>query len=95
MGLLQTVSHEASQMIAKILPSDIQFWQRVFDFYLRCLTYGEDVEASGPLLSFCLGVLALLTFSDVSFDAYIIMPCFLLPLSRALRLVPFGTLIPR
>ena len=48
MGLLRTVSHEATQMIAGILPSDLQLRQRVVDFYLRRLTYGEDVEASGP-----------------------------------------------
>ena len=42
-GLLHTVSHEASQMVAGFLSAELQLRQRVIEFYLRRLTYGEDL----------------------------------------------------
>ena len=47
-GLLRTVSHEASQMIAGFLPADLQLRQRVMEYHLRRLTYGDDLDLSGP-----------------------------------------------
>ena len=42
-GLLHTVSHEASQMMAGFLSADLTIRQRLLEFYLRRLTYGEDL----------------------------------------------------
>ena len=47
-GLLRTVSHGASQMIAGFLPADLQLRQRVMEYHLRRLTYGDDLDLSGP-----------------------------------------------
>ena len=44
-GLLRTVSHSASQMIAGFLPAEFQLRQRVMEFYLRRLMYGDDLIA--------------------------------------------------
>lgn len=44
-GLLRTVSHAASQMLAGFLPAEFQLRRRTVDFYLRRLTYGEDLLA--------------------------------------------------
>ena len=46
-GLLRTVSHGASQMIAGFLPADLQLRQRVMEYHLRRLTYGDDLDLSG------------------------------------------------
>ena len=44
-GLLRTVSHSASQMIAGFLPAEFQLCQRAMEFYLWRLTYGDDLIA--------------------------------------------------
>ena len=43
-GLLRTVSHSASQMIAGFLPAEFQLRQRAMEFYVRRLTYGDDLQ---------------------------------------------------
>lgn len=47
-GLLRTVSHEASQMMAGFLSAELYIRQRVLEFYLRRLTYGEDLLLMDP-----------------------------------------------
>ena len=42
-GLLRTVSHSASQMMAGFLPAEFQLRRRAVEYYLRRLTYGEDL----------------------------------------------------
>ena len=45
-GLLRTVSHSASQMMAGFLPAEFQLRQRAVEYYLRRLTYGEDLTTA-------------------------------------------------
>ena len=48
-GLLQRVSHSASQMVAGFLPAEFWLCQCALDYYLQRLTYGEDLmTADGP-----------------------------------------------
>ena len=44
-GLLSNVSHSAYQMIAGFLPAEFQLRQRAMEFYLRRLTYDDDLTA--------------------------------------------------
>lgn len=42
-GLLQIVSHSASQMMVGFLPVEFQLHQRALKYYLQRLTYNEDL----------------------------------------------------
>ena len=43
MGLHRTVSGDAARMVAGLIPTDFHLRERVVDFYLRHLAYGEDL----------------------------------------------------
>ena len=45
-GLLRTVSHEAAQMLVGLLPAEFQLRRRLMEFYLRRLTYSEDLSTA-------------------------------------------------
>ena len=46
MGLHRTVSGDAARTVAGMTPAEFQLRERVVDFYLRHLTYGEDLAAT-------------------------------------------------
>ena len=48
MGLHRTVSGEAARIVAGLIPAEFHLRERLVDFYLRHLAYGEDLTARAP-----------------------------------------------
>ena len=49
LGLLRIVSGDVARVLARILPAEFYLRRRVVDFYLRHLSYGEDLLVGAPV----------------------------------------------
>ena len=88
--LLCTVPHAASQMIARFLPTDLQLRQRVMEYQLRRLSYGDELDLSGPSIMTRNQIIGPLDILRQEIDICIDLSQSMLLFSIRLRLITFG-----